>query len=217
MRDEEDTYRLALFSFPPRCSFHSEVASAPLGHRHRLDRWRDIVGELCLPLPVSQNLQWVFQGHRRVLSRKTRAWLLGSVRWQQHRAFQASTGVGLRETSTQPAGDHTQHSAWGSCCCQARGEGAALQPPEQGTNHPRQVQRGPPYLGARWAWLASFSLEESTGGGYSAQTPESWCADPWVIAGDLEAVCCLLPSLVSVVIICGRMLPGLSPRQFLGT
>lgn len=59
------------------------------------------MGELCLPLPVSQALQWVFWGHRCVLSRKTWASFWESVTWQQHRAFQASTVFGLRETSTQ--------------------------------------------------------------------------------------------------------------------
>lgn len=173
------------------------------------------MGELCLPPPSLPRPPVGFPGTQTCFVQENPGLALGWVAAAQ--GVSGEHGFGLRETSTQPAGDHTQHSAWGSCWCQARGEGAALQPLEQGTDHPRQVQRGPPYLGARGPWLASFSLEESTGGGYSAQTPESWCADPWGIAGDLEVFCCLLPSLVSVVTICGQMLPGLSPRQFLGT
>lgn len=68
-RVKEDTYRLALFSFPPRWSFHSEVASAPLGHRTQVSPGGGPRGRALLAPPsppVSQDLQWVFRGHRRV-------------------------------------------------------------------------------------------------------------------------------------------------------
>ena len=64
--DGKDTYSFALFSFQPWCSFHSEVASSPLGHRtHRLGWQRGHLWESSArPHPASQDLRRVCGVHR---------------------------------------------------------------------------------------------------------------------------------------------------------